>query len=571
MKSLTLFPVAGRELLAASRRPFTYYGRLLAAGVGGLFLCSFFWSASVIPRAQMSTIIFSMLSHLSLIYCLFLGARASADALSEEKREGTLGLLLLTDLRGHDVVFGKLAANTVNLFYGLLAVAPLMAIPLLLGGITGGQYARTVFVLLNALWLATSTGLWVSARSENEQRAFWTTVAILFAICVCPIIPSMFSTGGYVPGGLTSFGSPFAGIRLADAALYATRAGDFWICFGVGHVLGWLGLIHASRRILSYWRASADVAEKPGVLDWWERVSIGKQLLSPQWRTASLDANPIRWLVSRRRREKVWYFAIGLVWLICGIATFAIATWVFTATPPGPHSFFQVIEFIRSLLTMVLLITMATLASGFFAEARQHGALELILTTPVQPFVVITAQRQACYRRLLFSFLLIFPWAATSCVGYLAQNTTGTISFPGGGQMDFKAYFLIQSMTGLISSAVSLFALIWVGMWAGMLGKKPAQAATITFLLTVVGPWIIVMPFTWLLISKMGMIGQFIMTGLFMLLQLALALRVRRQLVGFFRQLASEDRGNFVRHLLGNVGAPRNRTRMLDLSRDCAS
>jgi ABC-type transport system involved in multi-copper enzyme maturation permease subunit len=248
---------------------------LLAAGIGGLFLCSFFWSASAIPRAQMSPIIFSMLSHLSLIYCLFLGARASADALSEEKREGTLGLLFLTDLRGHDVVFGKLAANAMNLFYGLLAVAPLLAIPLLLGGITGSQYARTVLVLLNALWLATSAGLWVSARSENEQRAFWTVVAILFAICVCPIIPSMFSTAGYVLGGLASLGSPFVGIRLADATLYTTRASDFWFCLGIGHALGWLGLIQASRRVLSYWQTSADGPKKPGVLEWWEGLVSG--------------------------------------------------------------------------------------------------------------------------------------------------------------------------------------------------------------------------------------------------------------------------------------------------------
>lgn len=545
--NITLLPVVERELRVASRRAFTYYGRLLAVGVGGLFLGSFFWSGSQIPPAQMSSIIFSMLSYLSLIYCLFIGARASADALSEEKREGTLGLLFLTDLKGHDIVFGKLTANTVNLFYGVLAVAPLMAIPLLLGGITGGQYARAVLVLLNALWLATSAGLWVSARSENEQRAFWTAVAMLFGICVGPIIPSFFLPSGYVPGGLASLGSPIAGIQLAGAGLYATRPGDFWICFALGHALGWLGLIQASRGLLSYWQTGGDAAVKPGVLQWWERVSVTKKRRSPQTRTAWLETNPILWLVNRHHRDRAWYGAIGLVWVICGLVVLGLRVSVAARTPAGPGLFLQMIQPIRSLLTLVLLIVMATLASGFFAEARRNGGLELLLTTPVRRFALIAAQRQACYRQLLFLLLLIVPWTATFCYGLVAQNSTGMMTFPGGAQMDFKTYFMIQSFVEMLSFAGSLFALTWVGMWVGMLGKKPAQAATITFVLICIAPWLMVMPLAWLSASKMGIAGQFVYTVLVFLPQWTLAQYARRELTESFRGLASQERRHLVR------------------------
>src|SRR5436190_7976809 len=43
----------------------------------------------------------------------------TADALSKEKREGTLGLLFLTELQSYDVVLGKLFASSLRSVYFL--------------------------------------------------------------------------------------------------------------------------------------------------------------------------------------------------------------------------------------------------------------------------------------------------------------------------------------------------------------------------------------------------------------------------------------------------------------------
>ena len=80
---------------------------------------------------------------------MFTGVRSTADCLSEEKRDGTLGLLFLTDLKGYDVVGGKLVATSLNAFYGLTAIFPLLAIPLLMGGVTNGEFWRMALVLAN--------------------------------------------------------------------------------------------------------------------------------------------------------------------------------------------------------------------------------------------------------------------------------------------------------------------------------------------------------------------------------------------------------------------------------------
>src|SRR5205807_7416749 len=107
--------------------------------------------------------LFSVLTWLSVATTLCAGLFFTSDCLSEEKREGTLGFLFLTDLRGYDVAGGKLLATSLRGFYGLLAVLPILAITLLMGGVTGAQFWKTSLALLNALFCSLAVGLFISA------------------------------------------------------------------------------------------------------------------------------------------------------------------------------------------------------------------------------------------------------------------------------------------------------------------------------------------------------------------------------------------------------------------------
>src|SRR5204863_2368891 len=114
---------------------------------------------------------FTTVAGFLFVYVLIAGALVTCDCLAEEKREGTLGLLFLTDLKGYDVVFGKLAASSLGAFYGMLAVLPVLAIPLLMGGVTAAAFWRVVLVLLNTLFFSLASGLFISAISRHEQKA----------------------------------------------------------------------------------------------------------------------------------------------------------------------------------------------------------------------------------------------------------------------------------------------------------------------------------------------------------------------------------------------------------------
>src|SRR5215469_11630653 len=105
---------------------------------------------------------FSVLTFYAFGLCLLAGVFFTAHSLTEEKREGTLGLLFLTDLKGYDVVLGKFAAVSLNAFYALLALMPMTALPLLLGGVTGAEFWRMALALINALFFSLAAGICVS-------------------------------------------------------------------------------------------------------------------------------------------------------------------------------------------------------------------------------------------------------------------------------------------------------------------------------------------------------------------------------------------------------------------------
>src|SRR5262245_33382281 len=108
---MTFLPIVERELRVRARHKATFRARGGSAQVACLII-GFFLLSGVSPAgAGTGKTVFWFVSVLAFIWCLFEGPRNTADALSEEKRQGTLGLLFLTDLKGYDVVLGKLLAT----------------------------------------------------------------------------------------------------------------------------------------------------------------------------------------------------------------------------------------------------------------------------------------------------------------------------------------------------------------------------------------------------------------------------------------------------------------------------
>src|SRR5215475_4386298 len=146
---MTFLPIVARELRVASRRRVTYWVRIGAALAVIIIGTWVFLMEQREAPGDISKVLFGVLTGSALLYSLLSGIRDTADCLSSEKREGTLGLLFLTDLRGYDVVIGKMTANSLNAFYGILAVLPIFGVPILMGDITLGEFGRMALVTVN--------------------------------------------------------------------------------------------------------------------------------------------------------------------------------------------------------------------------------------------------------------------------------------------------------------------------------------------------------------------------------------------------------------------------------------
>lgn len=238
--------------------------------------------------------IFQGLSWLCLLYCLAGGRCWTADCLSVEKREGTLGLLFLTDLKGYDVVLGKLVATSLAGFYGLLAVFPVLAIPLLLGGITNGEFWRVVLVLVNTFLFSLAVGIFGSALSRDHSRTMAANFMLLLLLIVagpaCAGAVAYFTPNNqFVPELL--YCSPVYSLYLAMDVVYVGYGGHFWGSVSVVHGLTWVLLVLASWIAPHTWQEQPTGAGARRWGEFWRRFRYGQAAGQKAFRRRLLEVN----------------------------------------------------------------------------------------------------------------------------------------------------------------------------------------------------------------------------------------------------------------------------------------
>ena len=370
---MTFLPIVERELRVRARLKSTHRFRLGAAigaiGVVGLLLLSV---TTLAAAGQYGGMVFGVLAWLSFAYCLLDGARHTADCLSEEKRAGTLGLLFLTDLRPYDVVLGKLMATSLNSFYGLLAIFPPLAIPLVIGGVTVGEFWRLVLVLMNTLFFSVATGLAVSSACRDERRAWSTTVLLLLFFALVPplllLIPSWNSSVAAALSPTTGF------LNVFDAA-YSKTPDRYWRSFWSVQAMSWACLLTAMFVLPRTWQDRPQTTQS----SWWRRFTgrAGRQTVPDDFarRATFLDGNPVVWLVARGGVQQ------NLLWtLVYGAGAVVVTAWVLAS---GATAMGLVVFGVMFLVHLTLAAAVASEACHLFAGARDSGAFELLLCTPV--------------------------------------------------------------------------------------------------------------------------------------------------------------------------------------------
>src|SRR5436190_11128759 len=316
-RAMTFLPIVARELRSASRRRSTYWlrsGAALAVIIAGTWL---FLMLQRQPTRELAMFLFCTLTGGAVLSSLLSGIRSTADCLSQEKREGTLGLLFLTDLKGYDVVLGKLAATSLNAFYSILAILPMLAIPLLMGGITLGEFGRMALVAVNALFFSLSLGICVSAMSRTARKAVSTTFVLLLLFTAGPPLMGAWSVmfgSGQNPH--TLYMLPSVGFNFFSAWDYAYKwhREQFWLSLGVIHAIGWIFLITAASTAPHSWQ---DRPRTVAGLRWrerWQLWSYGNISERLNFRRRLLEQGAFFWLAARARLKPMFVWGtLGLM------------------------------------------------------------------------------------------------------------------------------------------------------------------------------------------------------------------------------------------------------------------
>src|SRR5689334_8701822 len=184
---MNCLPVIEMEMRSASRRSWTFTLRLLFA-LAGTATCLVVLALPRLAAREKGQTMLLILSYLSLGFCLTVGGFLTADCVSSEKREGTLGLLFLTPLQGMDIMLGKMVCHGLQMLYGLCAAFPAFFLPLLAGGVTWGEVGRVVLALALSLLLAQSVGILVSVLSMEARQAMMTTFSTVVLMAALPMI-----------------------------------------------------------------------------------------------------------------------------------------------------------------------------------------------------------------------------------------------------------------------------------------------------------------------------------------------------------------------------------------------
>jgi ABC-type transport system involved in multi-copper enzyme maturation permease subunit len=471
---MILLPIVGRELRVASRRRGLYRARggLALAAIGVLVFALVFLMRGAVPSAQHGMWLFRALLTVSFAFCLFAGAGLTADCVSEEKREGTLGLLFLTDLKGFDVVLGKLSANSLSAVYGLVATLPVHVLTVQLGGVTAGELVRSALLLLNTLFFSLAVGLFVSALSQDERKAMFATVFLVALGTVAPAVIA-FVVGGFLSAllrtdevilGLLSF-SPAYGL---GSLLVGNLPGIgpprwlFWSSLLWVHWVSWGLLAFACVRLPRVWQTRERVTAGADLEARLEQRLYGGGAERRRFRHRLLDLNPFLWLAQRERGKPLY------VWLYLGAVG---GTWLWGRFSEG-EVMFDAITVVSTLLLVqgFFKIWVVSEACTRLAQDRSNGALELLLSTPLTPVEVLRGQWLALRRQFLrplvvlalLEFLLLrrafSPGLAAMCVAMLAA--------------DFAT-------------------LGWVGMWLGLSAKNLTRALLGTLFLVLALPWLL--------------------------------------------------------------------------------
>lgn len=443
-------PLILRELRLASRQRSHHWLRVGGGAVVFFGLLSV-WSQGMVGTIGTGRSVFRGLNLMLAAVIWIVAPLMTADCLSREKRDGTLSLLFLTSLRPWQLVSSKSAIHFLRAGMILMAAAPVLMVPVLMGGLGWMDVVRAILLHAGALGLALAAGLVASALCRRGYAARLVASALMTGGAAA-FIGLLFAVRSAVFIATQASGAQASGwgrrvvaewtwlswrIRMPQTFWQDfTRSSTDWpavltagLVFLGSVLLAIAAMYFASRAVERTWQDAPEAGRVGPWVRWFLEPRSG---LSRWWRRrkALRDGNPMTWIYTARRMARLgrlgWMlFVISLAWLTGDMTTASGA----------------------AMAALPLFVAMAAGACGGFRQEIETGAMELLLITPLTPTEIMSGRVKA----LMWSFT---PAMLASSVAMVLR---GTIS-------GWNGLNPVELLLVALPASVGVFGVLWVAM-----------------------------------------------------------------------------------------------------------
>lgn len=397
-------PILHRELMGSVRSPTIWWLRAGAAAVGCLILL---WASQRIggsPTGHGRGIFIILNFAIGLLMGL-LAPALTADCLTRERREGTLGLLFLTPLSAHQVVLGKAQHHALRWLAIWLAILPIAVVPLLMGGVSVWDVLIAWAIQKVVGIVGLTAGMLASATARYRHQALGLAYGLTLAAAL--LITAFGATIlAAFPIVELAVNQAFARWNLTlpplGLGVHQAFAGFSLLLAATG--IGLLFLVLAGGLAIQRWRRDEFEPPKEVILpatpgldlrahlgeDWEEEMeSLEYRVWSDGPGRQLRHRRPLEWL---RLRER------GRVQTIGWWCALVFLGWVFSvgADSGRPAQF----------VTVLLVAGMSLRAARGYREESQNSTLELLLCTPL-PVRELLLSRVRLVRREFLPAVLI--------------------------------------------------------------------------------------------------------------------------------------------------------------------
>jgi ABC-type transport system involved in multi-copper enzyme maturation permease subunit len=400
---MNIFPIIIRELRAEARHPANYAIRTFGATILTAFLAFFLLDQD---NTQSGGNAFRALTLIIFCAIWMVVPLLTADCLSREKREGTLGLLFLTPLKPIEIVLGKGTIHAIRSLTLLMAGIPILAIPFVLGGITRANVFWSLLLNLASVLMALAAGLLASSLCRQWTRAI--ILAELFSVLFLFVsfkvaVMSVFGFWGWrgnlfeVMGAAYQtflYSSRFQSLQNLPASGVLTMEMIRLIFVLVSVVILFVALVvlFASRRMKNTWQENPPSARQL----WMREIFCTPRFWVGYLRRSSqnkMSRNPIGWL-----QQYSWSARLSK-WGWCAVVI-SFVSWLLAND-------YRFVSQGCAWLKTAILISMAFSAVGSFKREKQNGALELLLVTPLRENQIIFGRLRGIWGQFLAGFLIL--------------------------------------------------------------------------------------------------------------------------------------------------------------------